>query len=206
MKQYEITLETGKYYHIYNRGINGTNLFFEERNYGFFLEKYSFYMCEVLETYVYCLLGNHFHLLVKVKDNLNLDLTGFKNLSGLNTNKGLHAPHRMVSKKFSDFFNSYTKSINKAQSRTGGLFETPFKRKVVNSDTYFTHLIWYIHFNPQKHGFVSDFKDYPYSSYHSNSSTKLSKFANHQVIDWFGNENNYINFHTIAHSEKILTI
>ncbi|MEI7977799.1 MAG: hypothetical protein WCI53_03055 [Bacteroidota bacterium] len=202
MKQYEITLETGKYYHIYNRGINGTNLFFEERNYGFFLEKYSFYMSEVLETYAYCLLGNHFHLLVKVKDNLNLDLIGFKNLSGLNTNKGLHAPHRMVSKKFSDFFNSYTKSINKAQSRTGGLFETPFKRKVVNSDTYFTQLIWYIHFNPQKHGFVSDFKDYPYSSYHSNSSTKLSKFANDQVIDWFGNENNYINFLTIAHSEK----
>ncbi len=206
MKQYEVPLETGKYYHIYNRGINGTNLFFEERNYLFFLEKYSFYMSKVLETYAYCLLGNHFHLLVKVKDNLNLDLTGFKNLSGLNTGlntkNGLHAPDRLVSKKFSDFFNSYTKSINKAQNRTGGLFETPFKRKVVNSDTYFTQLIWYIHFNPQKHGFISDFKDYPYSSYKSNFSNKLSKFAQDQVIDWFGNENNYRNFHTIAHSEK----
>lgn len=206
MKQYEVPLETGKYYHIYNRGINGTNLFFEERNYLFFLEKYSFYMSKVLETYAYCLLGNHFHLLVKVKDNLNLDLTDFKNLSGLNTGlntkNGLHAPDRLVSKKFSDFFNSYTKSINKAQNRTGGLFETPFKRKVVNSDTYFTQLIWYIHFNPQKHGFISDFKDYPYSSYQSNFSNKLSKFAQDQVIDWFGNENNYRNFLTIAHSEK----
>ncbi len=105
MKQYEVPLETGKYYHIYNRGINGTNLFFEERNYLFFLEKYSFYMSKVLETYAYCLLGNHFHLLVKVKDNLNLDLTGFKNtVVRNNTNK-----HFFV---YKERFRIYNYSLN----------------------------------------------------------------------------------------------
>ncbi len=224
MKTNEIPLESGKYYHIYNRGINGTNLFFEERNYLYFLQKYSFYMDEVLETFAYCLLGNHFHLLVRVKemsgfeinegltnfkssDDLtsfknSKDLTGFKNLSGLNANKGLHSPDRIVSKKFSDFFNSYTKSINKSQSRTGGLFETPFKRKLVNSETYFTQLIWYIHFNPQKHGFVNDFKDYPYSSYHGHISNKSTKLAKQQVIEWFGSEYDYEKFHRTLHSEE----
>ena len=224
MKTNESPLEPGKYYHIYNRGINGTNLFFEERNYLYFLQKYSFYMDEVLETFAYCLLGNHFHLLVRVKemsgfeinegltnfkssDDLtsfknSKDLTGFKNLSGLNANKGLHSPDRIVSKKFSDFFNSYTKSINKSQSRTGGLFETPFKRKLVNSETYFTQLIWYIHFNPQKHGFVNDFKDYPYSSYHGHISNKSTKLAKQQVIEWFGSEYDYEKFHRTLHSEE----
>ena len=224
MKANEIPLESGKYYHIYNRGINGTNLFFEERNYLYFLQKYSFYMSDILDTYAYCLLGNHFHLLVRVKEmtgfDINegltdfknsedltgfknsVDLTGFKNLSGLYSNKGLHSPDRIVSKKFSDLFNSYTKSINKSQSRTGGLFETPFKRKLVNSDDYFTKLIWYIHFNPQKHGFVNDFKDYPYSSYHGHITNKSSKLAKQQVIEWFGSEYDYEKFHRTLHREE----
>jgi hypothetical protein len=215
MKQYEIQLESGKYYHIYNRGINGTNLFFEERNYLYFLQKYSFYMSDILDTYAYCLLGNHFHLLVRVKELTSFeinegltnfksseDLTGFKNLSGLKVNKGLHSPDRLVSKKFSDLFNSYTKSINKSQSRTGGLFETPFKRKLVNSETYFTQLIWYIHFNPQKHGFVNDFKDYPYSSYQGHINNKSTKLTKQQEMEWFGSENEYEKFHRSIHSEE----
>ncbi len=84
------SLKPGAYYHIYNRGINGENIFKEERNYAYFLSKYTIYLNPILETYAYCLLKNHFHLLVKVKDNItetvNLDptgnapdLTGFKN-------------------------------------------------------------------------------------------------------------------------------
>lgn len=46
-------------------------------------------------------------------------------------------------------------------------FESPFDRKVVTSEDYFTRLIWYIHSNAEKHGFVKDFREYPYSSYHS---------------------------------------
>ena len=87
MKTNESPLEPGKYYHIYNRGINGTNLFFEERNYLYFLQKYSFYMDEVLETFAYCLLGNHFHLLVRVKEmsgfEINEGLTNFKSSDDL---------------------------------------------------------------------------------------------------------------------------
>ena len=79
----EMALENGRFYHIYTRGINGTNLFYEERNYAYFLQKYGYYLHEVLDTYAYCLLGNHFHLLVRVKDVFPTNLTGLGDLSGL---------------------------------------------------------------------------------------------------------------------------
>ncbi len=210
MDKQHFPLETGKYYHIYNRGINGCNIFYEEKNYSYFLKKYAHYMSEVLDTFAYCLMPNHFHLLVRVKDfsgvqnptgslpNLTGSIpnpTGFKNLSGL------HHPDKIVSKKFSDLFNSYTKSINKARQRTGSLFETPFRRIAVESDAYFTNLIWYIHHNPQKHGFVADFRDYPYTSYYSHLSFKPSRLARKEVLQWFGNSQQFLAFHNGLQSE-----
>jgi len=57
-------IEHGKYYHIYNRGINGTKLFNENENYRYFLRLYEKYIEPITETYAWCLMGNHFHLLV----------------------------------------------------------------------------------------------------------------------------------------------
>lgn len=195
MKSTIIPLETGQYYHIYNRGINGTNIFFDEKNYNYFLSKYILYLSDYLDTYAYCLMKNHFHLLVRVKE------TAFENVTS-KSNKGLHSPENIISKKFSDMFNSYTKSINKSKSRTGGLFETPFRRILVENEAYFTHLIWYIHNNPQKHGFVSDFREYPYSSYHSLLSSKPTKLAREDVSRWFGDAEKMIQFHNLQYSEK----
>ncbi len=198
MKQYDIKLEAGKYYHIYNKGINGTNIFFEERNYFYFLEKYAKYLWPVLDTYAYCLLGNHFHLLVKVKDDILNNLSESK----FTQKQGLHSIDRIVSKKFSDFFNSYSKSVNKAQNRTGGLFETPFKRILVSNKTYFNQLVWYIHFNPQKHCFVKDFKEYPHSSFRSFLSNNISKLDRDTVIQSFNDIDNFKSFHSKNHNEK----
>ncbi len=209
MDKQHFPLEIGKYYHIYNRGINGCNLFYEEKNYYYFLEKYSHYMSGVLDTFAYCLMPNHFHLLVRVKDLENP--TGFKNLSGFTTKNplgldksGLHHPDKFVSKKFSDMFNSYTKSINKAQQRTGSLFETPFRRIAVDSDAYFTSLLWYIHYNPQKHGFVADFRDYPYTSFHSLLSSQPSKLAREEVLQWFGSKDKFLAFHGGRQNESAI--
>ena len=68
MKNHQIPLEAHKVYHIYNRGINGTNIFYEERNYAYFLEKYAHYLHNWVDTFAYCLLKNHFHLLIRVKE------------------------------------------------------------------------------------------------------------------------------------------
>jgi REP element-mobilizing transposase RayT len=215
MKQYEIPLQEGMFYHIYNKGINGANLFYEERNYGYFLQKYAHYMADVVDTYAYCLLKNHFHLLIRVKENFQVttsknltgleDLSGLKSesdLSGLKKENGLHHPDRIISKRFADLFNAYTKSINKTYNRTGSLFETPFKRIAVEDSSYFTRLVWYIHSNPQKHGFVENFRDYPHSSYHSFLVDKPTRLAKHQVMEWFGNTNSFTQFHNDQLPEK----
>ena len=64
----QIPLTPGVVYHIYNRGNNGENIFIEERNYAYFMKLYDKYITLVAETYAYCLLRNHFHLMVSIKD------------------------------------------------------------------------------------------------------------------------------------------
>ena len=55
------------YYHIYNRGNNRETLFKEERNYRDFLKLYAKHIEPIADTFAYCLLPNHFHLLVRIK-------------------------------------------------------------------------------------------------------------------------------------------
>lgn len=68
MKPKEIPLEEGLFYHIYNRGNNRERLFYRNENYRFFLRRYDEYLSDYVETYSFCLLPNHFHLLVRVKE------------------------------------------------------------------------------------------------------------------------------------------
>ena len=70
-------------------------------------------------------------------------------------------PHQIVSHQFRKFFQSYAMSFNNQQQRVGALFQTPFKRALVDNDSYFTQLIYYIHSNAQHHGMVKDFRECP---------------------------------------------
>jgi len=60
-------LDPDVFYHIYNRGNNRENIFMEERNYTYFLRLYAKHVAPVADTYAYCLLRNHFHVLVRIK-------------------------------------------------------------------------------------------------------------------------------------------
>jgi hypothetical protein len=80
-----------------------------------------------------------------------------------------------ASNAFSNFFNAYAKAINKAYGRTGSLFQHPFGRVPVLTQTHLTRLVCYIHFNPQRHGLISDFREWPYSSYHAHLSDRAAQ-------------------------------
>lgn len=194
-------LEPGCFYHIYNRGINGETIFKQERNFAFFLSKYAEYLSDVVDTYAYCLLKNHFHLLIRVKEEDILASFFSVNQGKKDVEQGLHSFEFLVNKQFAKFFSSYTQSINKAEGRTGSLIETPFKRIKVEDDAYLTQLIWYIHYNPQKHGFVNDFREYEHSSYHSHVLDKPTRLARNQVVKWFGDKKEYEKFHLGMKSE-----
>jgi putative transposase len=168
-------LTEGSYFHIYNRGVNGENIFKEPRNYFYFLQQYIFYCSDVSETFAYALLKNHFHMLVYVKENVLVPKHNGEGMIQLN-----------ASKQLSHFFNSYAQSINKACNRTGPLFESPFERKLIDDDNYLTSVIYYCHFNAQMHGFVKNFKDWEFSSYHTILNNNNSIIASQKVLDWFG--------------------
>jgi putative transposase len=204
MKKHTEPLQPEKIYHIYNRGINGENIFKEERNYRYFLEKYAKCVSPIADTYAYCLLKNHFHLAVKIKSeqeiiDFYLAKKGIKN-DDTNVGEvsiGVNIPpvSQIINQQFAVLFNGYAQAINKAYNRTGGLFEQSFRRIMVDTDAYFTELIYYIHHNPEKHGFVTDFRDYPHSSYHSHLSMASTKLKRDEVINWFGNKNEFRKFH-----------
>jgi REP element-mobilizing transposase RayT len=187
MKANVIPLEPEKFYHIYNRGIDGCSIFKKDSHYTKFLEKYAYHLVNVVETYAYCLLGNHFHFLVRIKSE-EVIRNSFPHLVKSEIDE-------LISKQFAHLFNGYAQYFNHATERTGGLFEAPFRRILVDSDSYFSRMVYYIHANPQKHSFLSDFRDYPYSSYHSHLSQKATKLERESVLSWFGDKDIYTTFH-----------
>ena len=138
------------------------------------------------ETYAYCLLRNHFHVLVRIRTEDEQEAYA----KTLRVSQTLRVSPRFQlknpSQQFSNLFNSYAKAINKAYNRSGSLFKNPFGRVEVASDAHFISLVTYIHQNPQKHGFVADFRTWPYSSYRAFLSTKPTHLKRDEVLAWFG--------------------
>lgn len=203
------------YYHIYNRGVNGENIFVEERNYDLFLRLYEKHLTPVVDTFAYCMLRNHFHVSLRVKseeeilhnketlrvsfaNNRHTKQDNLANLGQGQSRKPLGSDSLgsgYVSDQFSNFFNAYAKTINKAYGRTGSLFQHPFGRVPITSDRQFWNVIAYIHQNPQKHGFVKDFREWKYSSYGIILNEKHTVIKRGEVMKWFGTKEGYLTLH-----------
>lgn len=198
------------YYHVYNRGTNGENIFIQERNYEHFLKLYEKHISPVADTFAYCMLRNHFHIAVRIKSEEEIIKT--LKVSSTNQNRARQSnsanqdkdqsgkplgfiPPNFASQRFSNFFNAYAKSINTAYSRTGSLFEHPFGRVPITDDRQFWRVIAYIHQNPQKHKFVQDFRDWKYSSYGVILSTKHTIVNRSKIMKYFGNKDDYLSLH-----------
>jgi len=216
-----IPLEPNHYFSIFNEGNNSEKLFYNYENYRYFLIKLDAYMSGYFYFYSYCLLPDHFHLLIKVKtekeilrqalidfpngvrrikgfqkDDVikytkNLDLLNLKDLANLSL------PQKLTSEKFRRFFLSYAKSINKQQSRKGSLFRKYFRRKKISSIENIKLTIWDIHRNSIKHNIYNNYKTYNWSSYNKILQNDYSKLEKNEVIMWFENKENYIKYHKI---------
>lgn len=113
-------------------------------------------LSSVVNIYAYCLLQNHFHILVEIKSEKEIRLI-FPHKNTIEVSK-------IISQQFSNMFNSYTQAINKHYGRTGKLFELPFRRKFINTHEQLINTILYIHNNPLKHGITVNAENYRYSS------------------------------------------
>lgn len=154
------------YYHIYNRGVNKTDIFREPEDYFYFLSLFKRYLSDEsfkdssgrpykkfddeVELVAFCLMSNHFHLLCFLKEPTGI----IKLIQGVLT--------------------AYAMYFNKKYRRSGGLFEGPFLASRITNDGYLWHVSRYIHLNPLDIG--SDFTNYPYSS--------ISYFSGDRHADW----------------------
>jgi putative transposase len=199
------------YYHIYNRGNNRENIFMQESNYTYFMKLYSKYINPIADTFAYCLLRNHFHLLLRIKSEEELISNQEKTLKvssannhqvrqGNSANQSANWSRKPLgstqpSQQFSNFFNAYAKTINNAYGRTGSLFQHPFGRVPIKTDRQFWNVIAYIHQNPQKHKLIKDFRDWKWSSYGIHLSDRPTSLNREVVMDWFGGRQGYLDLH-----------
>jgi len=201
-------LQEGLFYHIYNKGINGCSLFTNQSDYYKFIELYKIYIDPIAQTYAWCLLNNHFHLLIRIKENIvyrynchesvNNKIKKWNTVSAIDNKNGKRP---VFSGHLSHFFNAYSSYFNKKHDRTGTLFQRPFKRKHVDTPQYCARLILYIHNNPVRHKFSDYPQEYKWTSYHS----IIENYNKNDLLnDWFGDLNNFIDKHKIALKQDAL--
>ena len=184
------------YYHVYNRGVEKRKIFMDEQDYKVFLGYLEYSLSpppekeEIVKTFTlqglpfkgiprlpknyykniklvaYCLMPNHFHLLIKQADSD--DMSSFMN---------------SVITRYSMYF-------NKKRDRVGSLFQGPYKAVLINEDAHLLHLTRYIHTNPSRH--TSDLADW-YSSYADYLRSRNTKWVNPKIVLKFFNKPTSLN-------------
>jgi REP element-mobilizing transposase RayT len=134
---------SGAVYHIINRGNAGENLYRSSRD----REKFLYYLEKAVERFslkihTYCLMGNHFHILLETQ-------------------------HPNLSKSVQWITVSYAGYFNRKYKRNGHLFQGRFKSILVDADSYLKLLSRYIHLNPVRAGLADRPADYDWSSYNA---------------------------------------
>lgn len=181
------------YYHIFNRGVEKRKIFLNDEDYQHFLQTLYYYQFsgpkprfsthkrfrsqnfnknpKIIEIICYCLMPNHFHLLIKqTKTN------------------GTQEFVRKLS-------NSYTKYFNTKHQRVGHLFQGTFKAVPVETDEQLIHVSRYIHLNPYVSGLTKDLETFPYSSYKDFVQETKNGLCNPELIlNLFKNTKNYKEF------------
>lgn len=175
-------LITGQYYHIFNKAIYGVQTFQDARDHKRFIEtlfyyalldkkpKYSSrkklpnnidYSKKLVDIICYCLMPNHFHLLLKQSSDNG------------------------IAQFIRNLCNSYTKYFNVKRKRNGPLFQGRFKAVLVETNEQLLHLSRYIHLNPLVSYIVNDLKSYPWSSYTEYTSSTNNQCEKQIILEQF---------------------
>lgn len=132
----------GHYYHLYNRGANRQSIFYDDQDYRDFLTRIKANTIKFqIAVIAYCLLPNHFHLLLRQDGTANVGV-----------------PIQITC-------NGYAQRFNLRHQRAGTLFAGRFKALSVKGGEYLRSLCCYIHSNPIKDGFALRPELWPYSNY-----------------------------------------
>lgn len=147
-------------YHVYNRGNNRQPIFFSDDNFKYSVRKMRTHLLPVCDLLAYCLMPNHFHLLVKANR---------KSIEVISPKSG-PVSIQAFSRGIQIMLSSYTRAIHKQEKLTGSLFQQRTCAKQVSSEFYFEDYsltcFCYILNNPVAAGLVNDPSEWLYSSYY----------------------------------------
>ncbi len=131
----------GAWYHVMNRGAGRKSIFYNDHHRALFLELlYEIHNRYQVEIHAYCLMGNHYHLLMRTqRPNIS---RAMRHLNGV-----------------------YTQRYNALQRKDGALFRGRYKSILVEAESYLLRLSRYIHLNPVASILVRVAEEYPWSSY-----------------------------------------
>ena len=166
-----MNFEKNRIYHVYNQGNNRKKIFLTRSNYQLFHQKMDKFICPYADILAWCLMPNHFHLMILVKDA--------EIICGEKSKK------RTLNQSIGILLRSYTRVINAENELTGSLFRKRSKANVINSFKDLQPNFWkskiaifnmlpenqypqvcfnYIHNNPVKAGLVEKNTDWEFSS------------------------------------------
>jgi len=197
--------EVGHLYHIYNQGNNRQRVFFSHENYLFFLEKVGVHVTPYADILAWCLMPNHFHLMVHINQ------ISLSDSPGATTNRQSISRARTptIQQSIGIMLASYTRAINKQKGWSGSLFRKETKAICLTRNDELTRTWFvfdgitsinntppemqypnrcysYILMNPVKDGLVTNNEDWEFSSYLDVVGKRQGKLINRERIDEFG--------------------
>jgi REP element-mobilizing transposase RayT len=195
MRKFKHPFISNNCYHIFNRAIGNEKIFLEPTNYYYFLQKLQLYILPVADIFCYNLLPNHFHLFVRIKqlDDINTQFYKLKPKilqQKYDVNRSL-----FISEQFGNCCNAYTKAFNKKYKRKGKLFIDNLNRRTIDSETYYSKTVHYVHANAVQHGICKRIDAWPYSSYHILTTTQPTWLCREELLGWFGGLKGFLDFH-----------
>ncbi|MGQ9847855.1 MAG: hypothetical protein ACUVQP_10225 [Bacteroidales bacterium] len=198
-----MTLTSPKYCQTFNHAYGFENIFNEERNYRFFSEKYQFYISPIADTLPYCQMSNHFHFLIKIKNEeefggwLGLTSQKLSNTRIQQTFDKYGADKRkwkafekfeaeqIIMKQSSKRFFCYTQSFNKVFNRGGYQFVPNYKQKEITSKNYRKQVHVYTHNDAVKQRFVRKPNEWNFSTYNPYIFEEENFVIKNHILDYF---------------------
>lgn len=206
MSDVQVPLIPTHYYHIYNHAVGKENLFNNEEDYQYLLDKIKPHILPVSHILSYCLMPNHYHFVVQIKSLQ--EVSSFLEIKHgavkFNRKKSVDENYivNQISQQFSNLFNTYAKHFNFHNDRWGSLFKRNFRRKEITDTDYLKRVICYVHQNPVEAGFVQAMKDWKFSSYPAFQSNQETFVAREETLELFGGKKNFDAYHEVRSELK----
>ncbi|MCD4796184.1 MAG: transposase [Candidatus Cloacimonetes bacterium] len=176
-----MNFECGHFFHLYTRAnAKEDKLFFEKENYLYFLRQYKKYLSPIFIMICYCLIPNHYHFLIKVR-NLN-KIFEYQKKNNYKHNGNELKLNEFLIRQITNFHISYSKAINKKYNRRGSLFQEKPKVKPVLEINYLLRLARYIHRNPLKHKIAENLEDWKFSSFPDYANLRKGKIPDKRFL------------------------